>query len=899
MRRKLFLFFVLSFIALPIFARVLSYAPYTNRVARSGYHLRETRYFPIIEGDWTDDFVQRVVLHDSSGKEEPRVLYPLDATTEPNTIEFVAWHEGSSLATSKALVLGYDAAEQKNVVRYSRDGGATWTRLSALDSHYFYDRYIDRGGPYVRGMSGAVRVGNAATPFVILLGSGQLFAIEEDGNVRLLAGAQAIVGQNRAGTKFLVRTYAAVETVDLAGNRKHVRGDTGNQMATGWISDDGSIYLLDQGRLDRFTATGSQMVARYEYNMNDSWRFLAVPTYDFSGAWIAQVHPVGPTSLWRYTPELGLMMMWSDVSAPEIEALIAGASGNSVLIQVHRDRSLALQRPFIDPALAVWRVGQDAPREYDELYLNEEENKGFIHVDVEKLADGTPFVFDSGAFQGGLEEGPVSPPVGGGGDVIQEWGIVRGSLRQRLILPGVARLRGAFDSEWMTDVTIYNPAAVSQRVEIRYVPMGEVASESIFAQRYALMVTLQPHEVSFIPDALHALFDIESGGGSLHFLPASGINVFGRTYSRKGAGTFGFGMQAIDAFNAAGAGFPLTFAGAFPGKNFRTNILLTDTSGRGTEASLGAYGVSGPYGTSTAPAVYAPAGGTLQFNAVGPALSVEDNDAGGLKIQPTRGTAIATVVSIDNRTNDPTYFPPDLTATIARVIPVIGHLAGANNSQFRSDLYLFNPSRQTRTVQLEAKQWDGGAFVIKRFTLLPNEARVVPDALLTLFGMTGLARVQYATLEQGDGVRVTSRTYTIEESGATYGSLVPPLNNFQIGTAGDDMEILGAVHNDGFRTNIGLVELSPSQSVAPNVNVRIRIIDASRTKEETFTVAVPRAGGLQINDIFRARNFDVEGGALIVVEVLTEGLIGAYATLTDNTTNDTTYLASQLGAKPN
>ena len=37
---------------------------------------------------------------------------------------------------------------------------------------------------------------------------------------------------------------------------------------------------------------------------------------------------------------------------------------------------------------------------------------------------------------------------------------------------------------------------------------------------------------------------------------------------------------------------------------------------------------------------------------------------------------------------------------------MIGHLDGANGSKFRTDVYLFNPTSATRTVTLEAKQWD-------------------------------------------------------------------------------------------------------------------------------------------------------------------------------------------------
>jgi hypothetical protein len=38
----------------------------------------------------------------------------------------------------------------------------------------------------------------------------------------------------------------------------------------------------------------------------------------------------------------------------------------------------------------------------------------------------------------------------------------------------------------------------------------------------------------------------------------------------------------------------------------------------------------------------------------------------GLTVQPTRGEAVAAVFTIDNKTNDPTYFPPDISASVTR-----------------------------------------------------------------------------------------------------------------------------------------------------------------------------------------------------------------------------------------
>jgi len=925
-RRLAVLSFTIFAFAVPAVARVLSYAPYSNRTSLAGFHDRNTRHFVLIESvddsNWWHE--QQLVLYDANGSKEPRVVYPPDGGTA--FIEAAALYEPKSAAspltsptTTPMLFVSARQQDGDLLALFSPDGGATWKDLPDFRNRYLaVTSESDFGGPYVQGLANPLRNGDDRWPFIINVPHDGVYAISATGEVALVHdGHAAVIGQDRSGMRLLLHTPTGIETVDLnavGGNRKLLVTTTDNQAKySGWITADGSAYIQVSHSLGRFLYfhhdNQTQFVAGpYDVTppplnsilSHPSWgaplRFFAVPTHDFEGAWLLQRQSGRPTTLSRHTRGQGVTQMWSDVSGPEVEALIAGNSGNTLLIQVHRDRSVQLQRPFIDPALAIWRVGDPMPRQYDELYLNEEGNKGFVHVDVDKMAAGEPFVFNSGASR---DNGDVilSPAPGGGGDVIQEWGVVRASLRQHLILPGVARLNGAFASRWLTDVTLYNPQETAQDVDVRFVSLGQEVQAAELQQK---TVTLQPREIRFIPDVLQALFAISDGGGALHFIPSSGINVVGRTYSHKGegGGTFGFGMQAIDLFNAAGPRFPVTFAGAFPGLNFRTNVLLTDTSGRGTEASLGAFGVSGPIGASSK-TIDAPPGGILQFNGIANTLNLFSRDSGGLVIQPTRGTAIATVVAIDNRTNDPTYFPPDLPASQqVRAIPVIGHIDGANDSHFRSDIYLFNPTSTTSTVTLEAKQWDSPTMNLASFTLLPREARTITDALPTLFNMTGLARLRYWSNTNGDGVRVTSRTYTVEESGATYGSLIPPLNNFQIAASGDHLEILGVNGGTGFRANLGLVELSPSTTSGPEASIRIRVLDQNLHELDSFSIKFPRAGGMQINDIFGSRGVAPPEAAMLIVEV-SDGLVGAYATLVDNITNDTTYLGAQLGAQPN
>ena len=121
-------------------------------------------------------------------------------------------------------------------------------------------------------------------------------------------------------------------------------------------------------------------------------------------------------------------------------------------------------------------------------------------------------------------------------------------------------------------------------------------------------------------------------------------------------------------------------------------------------------------------------------------------------------------------------------------------------------------------------------------------------------------------------MRVTSRTYSVREDGGTNGFLMPPLNSIQTGTSGDTLEILGAIADPRYRTNIGLVDLSAFPT-AQSATARIEVVADGGATLDAFTVTFPTAGGMQINDIFRARSIDMAGAVLIRVKPLT-GLIG-------------------------
>jgi hypothetical protein len=884
-------------LTLPASARVLSYAPYTNTPAQAGIHSRASRHFVLIEGG---DINQRqVVLYDTEG-DDPRVVYPQQTTSRLTYIAYAALYERDGQPPLILVGTSYYQAA------LSSDGGASWKSIRGPGTAVSTSGWIDNGGASTQPPWYPIQTGNDLYPFVIA-GDAGVFAVSPEGATKLLAPSGSMVGRDREGTRFLIKSGGFVSMVDVYGNHRRLFAVEANLRYSGWITPAGQAYVEAYARDGRYLfhyrngalyfVAGPRdqrpPVAGDPYRPEvEELRFFAVPTEDYRGAWMIQRRSGQPTTLLRHLPGGDVETMWSDPAGREVEALIPGRSGDTLLIQVHVPRDVNVERPFIDPALAIWHAGDPMPAAYDELFLNEEANKSFLHVDVDAMAAGQAFVFNSGStFFEAPEEGPVSAPIGGGGEVLQEWGVVRASLRQRLVLPGVARMRGAYGALWSTDLTIYNPLDVPQSVEVRYSGMGEEAVRSLLRRTQTLH--LAPREIATIDDALYSLFLIVNGGGTLHFEPEVGVNVFARTYHTTPAGgTYGYGMQAVDFFNAAGPRFTMTFSGAFPGPNFRTNIALTDTSGRGTEARL--QGIpSLDYHRSELGTLATPSGGALQMNA-----RTGFPRGGALVVQPTRGTAIPTVVAIDNVTNDPTYFPPDLPATIARSIPVLAHV-DTNGVRLRSDLYLYNPTDHGREVILEAKPWDKSVRRVIYLYVEPHASQVYVDALPTLFTFTGYMRVRYRSDEDeetGEGVRVTSRLYTVDENGGTAGALVPPLNNFQIAGPGDTLEILGISGGDRFRTNLGLVELSQTNTFG-RANVRVRIFDEQHRQLDTFDTSIDSTYGRQIDDLFAHRNLQTPKAALIEVEVLGGGLVAAYATLVDGITTDATYLAANLAAK--
>jgi hypothetical protein len=956
-------------LALPAAARVVSYAPVTDRVATPVQQLRTSPDFVLIEAKeggyagpaggpvadalpWYGWLTGRLVIHDATGAREARVVLP---TGGPEAVFYVAAARPGAdgalriLAVTNADPTGILPRETLRLL-FTSDGGSTWEELAipaGLTAAVPFNwgsawSGTDLGGPVTRGRDPVLRLGSDASPFFLLLsspardGSGALVAVDDNGTVRVVAevsrweddgsGGARLAGTSRDGGAVLVA--GRVQPPGMAGPAKPAQAlyrvratggvekllDLGPSLPAmeGWITSGGATYIEIAGwvgspvpapfRSTRalYVVDGGKAseVAASSASTND-WTvhltsLFAIPTSDGDGAWILRRGPGKPTVLYRHTPAGGLVEKWSDPTAPEVEALHAGASGKRLLVQVHRPRPQMDQRLFKDPALAVWEDGQAAPRAWDELFLNEQVSKGFVYLDVDRASE-VPFVFDSGTAWGAcaLCGGPSGDAGAGGSDVVQEWGVVKGSLRQRLAIPAVARAAGAGGAFWKSDLLLRNPGVDPLRVDLRFVPGGDGTAREA-------AVTLAPEEIRVVPDVLSGLFGVVEGSGALFLSPEGTrtVSATSRTYTASASGAFGMSLGAVDLFASSSARFPLSFAGALPGAGYRTNVAGIDVAGRGAEVSLRAAAESGWAGRPDVTFQAAP-GGTTQVNGLASLLGVEPWRAGALEYAPKRGEVVPFVASIDETTNDPTSWRPDLPASVARAIPALVHADGKNGARFRSDLFLYNDTDDPTSVTLAAKPWDSPANeTIVTLTLLPREGKVVRDALAAVFRQEGVARLRFVSngWVPGTGVRVTSRAYTVRPDGGTYGVPLPPLNSFQMAGAGESIELFGALGGPGFRTNLALVEMTPFAD-GRTVRARVEVIGDGGATLDAFDVNVPVAGGIQVNDLFRARGLGDGPPAALLRISPAGGLVGAYATTIDQGTNDAILVSAALAAR--
>lgn len=152
--------------------------------------------------------------------------------------------------------------------------------------------------------------------------------------------------------------------------------------------------------------------------------------------------------------------------------------------------------------------------------------------------------------------------------------------------PIVARTAGVGGTQWVSDLTIYNPHDYALVVGLQFFPADQA---NVFNPLFPMRVTLDPRETVVLEDVLHALFgyDTDVKGALLtssdhDLIPANPENddyaAVTRTYNvGSPLGTFGQTVPALDStYNAAW--WPSIATGARNDERFRSNLGIVSLS---------------------------------------------------------------------------------------------------------------------------------------------------------------------------------------------------------------------------------------------------------------------------------------------------------------------------------
>ncbi|MCU0292989.1 MAG: fibronectin type III domain-containing protein [Thermoanaerobaculaceae bacterium] len=427
---------------------------------------------------------------------------------------------------------------------------------------------------------------------------------------------------------------------------------------------------------------------------------------------------------------------------------------------------------------------------------------------------------------------------------------------ERAILPGIARQNGQNNTTWRSEGVMTNPLAVATNVLLEIIPRDGSAA----AARKAY--DLAPGQVVQVAD-LYTEIGLGGGAGALRVTgPVAG---WVRTYNQGTQGTFG-----QDVVPAAAAAFDAGEAVVFPVytpadvlTDFRSNFLASNLESTPITLTL-------RIGTRSLD-VPVPAATYVQRNLVGQLVGAP----AGLGILEVTGTGrwSGTVSSVDPITGDPATVralrPAEAGGTA--VFAGVASQAGQNDTQWRSQAVLYNPSAASQSVTLEIVPRGASAPAASLgVTLQPGEVRQIGDLFAELGAGTGAGALRVT-----GAVLAWVRTFNQGVSG-TFGQDVPPVRAAEWSAAETVLFPFErpAILADNFRSNLLLL----NQGVGV---LHVTLSGGGKTK----TTTVDPGTYAQINNV--GQYLGAPAGVAIL-SVTADGPWSGYVSTIDPSTGDPT-----------
>jgi PKD repeat protein len=452
----------------------------------------------------------------------------------------------------------------------------------------------------------------------------------------------------------------------------------------------------------------------------------------------------------------------------------------------------------------------------------------------------------------------------------------------RTLVSAAAQTNGIGGSKWRTELTLFN-AGDSAAITMIFLPdNGSILTRTI---------ALGAKQSVTYANALADVFGLSSGAGAIAIeATASGstpdLKVSSRTFTDGAAGTYGQAVPDVKTSDLQSTTYLTALASS---ASYRTNVGLVNRTASTAGALLQLYDANGSLVGSNNVAIAPNSFQQGSLSTYFPAVASRTLDAASIVVTSSSAGAISAYGSvIDNRTQDPIYVQASAQrgSGSSTIIPAVGRAGGLNGTFWRSDVTLFNPGSSAMTVSLRllVAGVDNRNASWQSVTLGARQTIVLADVASRF---TGTANVSGA-LElswSGNAPVVTSRTYTTNDAGGTFGQSIDPAAAF-----GADADVPGLRSDASFRTNAGFVN-SGDQPIGINVSL---LSSNGFTLGTGFVALAPKSQmQFSLGSLFPGLNVNTLGNVTLEAHTDSAATMFAYASMVDNISGDPVFFGGK------
>jgi hypothetical protein len=539
--------------------------------------------------------------------------------------------------------------------------------------------------------------------------------------------------------------------------------------------------------------------------------------------------------------------------------------------------------------------GDTAPTEWRWTVTRVENEEGeTVYEEVyTSLAQHTSFRFEMvGLYQVTLVAGNCF-----GQDTTLQYIRIEEAPIEDFVVGAAVSVAGANDTHWESDFRFYNPCAGDLAVRIEYQPenTNNYGAELVF--REFQLVPNETRVFSHITEAIPGLGEPPvSGSVKIVSQSNSGCKVLSvsRTFNDTPDGSLGLFVPALPV-KRVGREF-LDLNGLISTNEYRTNLRLVSYEDEDVWVPLTAFDRNGNL-VGQRREVKVRAQSTKQINEVAEWLGVTDNltafsvraEVDGLDVQ-----AFGTVV--DNLTGDSVLYLSSFHGEERIWLVGVASLSGVNNSQWRTDLWLYNPTSDWLSGEVEFVVGDNpsDSYGFRWPTLGEHRTKQYLDIVSNELGLEETRGYIVLTGDGGPVPQVAARTYNLDPAGGTYGLNLRAYGSKDLLQVGETGYIAGVSNSAdqaiGFRTNVGV--LNTDRTGWTTVRITMYGLDGTQAGDSYETTIAP--GKLRQFDIFKKVGLgDVTMTGSLMVEAVSGGAIAVYATEIDNRTQDSIFIPAQ------